>query len=282
MIKNLLLAIALTLSLGAKAQIPNMSFETWTNVVPFGSQPVGWFGITVNQQTTGAQQGTSYVRIITTSTNSTSYDGIFYATSNITPTMVTSGVPYTQRPVSLNGFYKTSGLAVGDTVQVFTMLLETGNLVAFGATLYETNNVPSWTSFSIPYNYFSVLNPDTVHIIASSNEQGFGGGPNAIGSTLDLDNLSFMLATKIDAMSIGTAFIVYPNPASDELNVISKDETATMITVIDVTGRMIDEIDIENEKTRIDLDKYASGIYSYSILNKDRSILLQSKFTVSK
>mgnify|MGYP000318304973 CR=1 FL=1 len=281
MIKNLLLTIALVLSIAVQAQIPNMSFETWTTT-PFGLQPVGWLGITVNQQTTGAQQGTSYVRIITTSTSSPAYDGVFYATSNITPTMATSGVPYTQRPVSLNGFYKTSGLGVGDTVQVYSLLLETGNLVAIGTTFYETNNVPVWTSFSVPYSYFSVLNPDTVHIIASSNEQCFGGGPNAIGSTLDLDNLSFMLTTRVDVMSVGTAFMVYPNPASSELNVVSKDETATTISIIDVTGRTIDEISIENEKTRIDLEKYASGIYSYSILNSDRSILLKSKFTVSK
>lgn len=281
MIKNLLLAITLTLSIGLKAQIPNMSFETWT--VNFGAQPVGWFGMTVNQQTTGAQQGTSYVRIVTTSTTSpSSYDGVLYATAVVTGSTIVSGVPYTQRPTSLNGFYKTSGLGVGDTVSVFSMLLETGNAVAFGTTFYETNNISTWTSFSVPYSYFSVLNPDTLHIIASSNEQMFGGGPNAIGSTLDLDNLSLMLTTQVDVMSVGTAFMVYPNPASSELNVISKDETATMIAVIDVTGKVIDEINIENEKTRIDLDKYASGIYSYSILNKDRSILLKSKFSVSK
>ncbi len=281
--KNLLFTIALIISLSTNAQpgLSNMSFETWS-VTPFGNQPTGWFGFAVSQQNTGAQQGSRYVRIATTSTTSSTYDGAFFLTAVVTPTAVYSGAPYNQKPTALNGFYKTSGLAVGDTVVITSFLQLTGNLIAMGTPFFQTTNVSGWTSFSVPYSYFSTNNPDTIHIMGISNYQAYGGGPNAIGSTLDLDNLSLQLATDIDVMSVGTSFMVYPSPATTEINFLSKDKTASVIVITDVTGRVIDEIGIENEKTRVDLEKYSSGIYSYSIMNTDKSILLQSKFMVNK
>jgi len=281
--KNLLFAITFIIGLSVNAQpgLSNMSFETWS-VTPFGNQPTGWFGFAVSQQNTGAQQGSRYVRIATTSTATTTYDGVFFLTAVVTPTAVYSGAPYNQKPIALNGFYKTSGLAVGDTVVITSYLQLTGSLVAMGMPFYQTTNVSGWTSFSVPYSYFSTNNPDTINIMGISNYQAYGGGPNTIGSTLDLDNLSLQLSTDIDVMSVGTSFMVYPSPASTEINFISKDKTASLILITDVSGRVIDEIEIKNENTRVDLEKYSSGIYSYSIMNNDRSILLQSKFPVNK
>ena len=107
-------------------------------------------------------------------------------------------------------------------------------------------------------------------------------GPNTIGSTLDLDNLSFQLVAGIDEHSIGTSFLVYPNPASNEFNIFSKDMSPTSVIITDAFGKTIDEILLNNEKTRIDLQKYSAGIYTYSILDDEKTKKLSSKFVVVK
>ncbi len=281
MIKNLLLCIALFLVFSSKAQtgLSNLSFENWgTSII--GPQPNGWFGITVSQQTVGAQQGTSYVRVVTTQTG-TSSDGLLFLGQLSSSFNLILGEPYTLRPNSLNGFYKTSGLAVGDSITIEGILKNGPTLIGAGI-MYDTNNVAGWTSFSIPLSYFSASNPDTILINAASNMETFGGGPNAIGSILDLDNLSLAFPTGVDQKSIGTSFLVFPNPASSELNIISKDKNAASVIILDVNGRVVDEIFLENEKTRIDLEKYSSGVYSYSIESKSKAKLLSNKFIITK
>ena len=99
---------------------------------------------------------------------------------------------------------------------------------------------------------------------------------------LDLDNLSLAFPTGVDQKSIGTSFLVFPNPATSELNIISKDKNAASVIILDVNGRVVDEIFLENEKTRIDLEKYSSGVYSYSIESKSKAKLLSNKFIITK
>lgn len=282
MIKYLLLVLSVVFSMNANAQgLANLSFENWT-VGPFGNAPDGFFGAVLTQQTTGAQSGTSYVRITTSDTSASNHDG-FMVLAQLTASFTFQiGEPYTNKPISMNGFYKTSGLMTGDTITVQSILFNMGNLVGF-TQFQDTGNVSGWTSFSAPFFYFSALNPDTLYISASSNAQTIGGGPNAIGSTLDLDNLSFALPLgAVEKKSVGTSFLVYPNPASGIINIKSKDINAKSIVISNVMGELISETTIETENTVIDLQNFASGIYSYSILGKDGATLLQSKFVVAK
>lgn len=282
MIKHLLLVFSLVFSMDTNAQgLANLSFENWS-FGPFGNAPDGYFGADLTQQTTGAQSGTSYVRITTTDTSASNNDGFMILAQLTASFTFQIGEPYTNKPISMNGFYKTSGLLSGDTVTVQSVLFNMGTFVGF-AQFQDTANVSGWTSFSAPFVYFSALNPDTLFISASSNAQSIGGGPNAIGSTLDLDNLSFALPLgAVEKTSVGTSFLVYPNPASGIINIKSKDVNAKSVVISNVMGELISETAIEAENTVIDLQNFASGIYSYSILGKDGATLLQSKLVVTK
>ncbi len=273
----LFITVALLFSVIIKAQsgLTNLSFENWTSGF-FGVRPVGWMGMTLSKQTNSVQQGTYYVRITTTSTVSpTNCDGILmlgYAIgSNFYP-----GAPVSQKPITINGYYKTSGLGVGDTVGVYGVLESAGSFVSY-TEFKETTNISNWTSFSTSFTNYTQT-PDTIEIYAYSNAQAFGGGPNKISSVLDLDNLSLDYDSGIDELSIGTAFLVFPNPATNELTIISKDENATSVLISDLNGRVIKEIEITNEKTKIDLETISSGVYTYSIMNKQKTKLLSNKF----
>src|SRR4051812_1599679 len=114
MIKKLLFVLVFIVSINSKAQtgVTNLSFENWSNTI-FGYEPNGWFGITISQQTVGAQQGTSYARIMTTSTVSSGFDGVM-SLATISSSNIVNGAAYNQKPVSISGFYKTSGLGVND------------------------------------------------------------------------------------------------------------------------------------------------------------------------
>jgi hypothetical protein len=275
----LLIAIAFIFTLSTKAQggMTNLSFETWGTTI-FSLQPTGWLAMTGSQQTVGAQAGTKYVRITTTNTT-TNQDGMLFL-GRLVGSSFHSGDAIAQNPSSIKGFYKTSGLGTGDTVGIEALLFSQTNYISL-AKATTTANVSAWTSFSASFStYFQ--NADTIIIFAFSNAQMVGGGPNKIGSTLDLDNLSFTYLTGIDELSIGTAFLVYPNPANSELNIISKDENATRVVISDLSGRRVKELEITDEETKIDLQDVSAGIYVYSILNKDGAKLLSNKFAVTK
>ena len=274
-----ILFLALFTQVNAQGGITNLSFENWGPGI-VGLQPNGWFGMAVSRISSGAQQGTHYVRIATTSTASSNNNDGMLMLGYAVGTSFYSGAPITQKPISINGFYKASGLGVGDSVGVYSVLEGQGSYISFTEFIANSNKT-SCTSFSSSIiNYTQT--PDTIEIYAYSNAQVFGGGPNKIGSTLDLDNLSFVYATGIDELSVGTAFMVFPNPATSELTIISKDENATKVVISDLYGKVIKEIDMTDEKTQVDLESISSGVYVYSIMSKEKTKLLSNKFVIAK
>jgi hypothetical protein len=257
----------------AQSGLNNLSFESWTTT-PLGPTPTGWIGANASQQTTGPQQGSNYLRI----NNTSSYPGMVMLGSTTTYTgNFNGGIPYTQTPASLSGFYKTSGMASGDTISMMAYTSKTGTIIALG-TFTQAANISAWTSFSMSFISFNPGPIDSLFIMLSSDNMF--GNSNSLTATLDVDNLSLATVTGLDKNSISTAFLVYPNPASNELTIVSKEEKAVTILIMDINGRRVDELPLETEKTKLDLQKYAGGIYLYSILDKEKRSLLSNRFVV--
>jgi hypothetical protein len=276
--KQNMLAILLFASLSQSAQtIPNLSFETWTNTV-FGATPTGWTAFNASQQTSGAQNGSKYIRL---NNNVNGQEGLLMlgATNSFTGN-IKGGVPFSQTPAAINGFYKTSGMAAGDTLTMTGMATKSGSFVAF-ANMYITANASGWTSFSMPFMAIIPGPADTLYFYASSDELS-NGSNTVINAVLDLDNFSVSTITGIDKNSVGTSFLVYPNPAAGQLNILSKDQQATSIVITGLDGKVLDETKLDMGTTTIDLQKYENGIYFYSILDNEKEILLTSKFILAK
>jgi len=189
------------------------------------------------------------------------------------------GAPLTQKPLAVTGFFRTSGLVSADVVGLTAYTSKSGSINAI-ASFSQSSNVATWTSFSATFMTIGPGSVDSIFLVASTSNLFGGVGNNSISAVLDLDNLSLGITTAIDKNALGTAFLVYPNPASDELNIISKDTRAASVIITDLSGRILDEISLETEHTRIDLHTYARGIYFYSICNANRSSLLSNKFVV--
>lgn len=65
---------------------------------------------------------------------------------------------------------------------------------------------------------------------------------------------------------------LYPNPSSDKLDIISSKEI-TKIVVCDITGRIIDSYNCDNQKNYIiSVKNFNSGVYLFSVYTKDKGI----------
>jgi hypothetical protein len=276
--KQSMLVLLLLASLNQFAQsIPNPSFETWTTT-PFGATPVGWNAFGASKQTSGAQNGSNYIRL---SNSGNGQEGLLMlGTVNSFTGTFKGGIPFSQAPISIDGFYKTSGMVAGDTLIMSALTSKSGSFVAF-AEMYITANTTGWTSFSIPFFTIAPGPIDTLYFYTGSDEPS-NGSSVTINAVLDLDNFSVSLLTGIDKSSVGTSFLVYPNPTSGQLNILSKDERATSVGITGPDGKLLSEAKLEMETTILDLQKYENGIYFYSILDDNRKVLLSNKFVLAK
>ena len=84
--------------------------------------------------------------------------------------------------------------------------------------------------------------------------------------------------TAINDINEEDAFILYPNPASDYIEIIGIGSNAdnVSISIIDLTGKLLKTISCRNSKTTIDISELSGGIYFIKIEGKN--ILLTKKF----
>jgi hypothetical protein len=76
---------------------------------------------------------------------------------------------------------------------------------------------------------------------------------------------------------------VYPNPAADKLFITAeKINTKDNYTIelYSMMGSKLNEVNVENTTTEIDLNAYASGIY-FVVLKQNNSTIANQKFIIS-
>jgi hypothetical protein len=224
---KLLLALAIVSGsiLSGFAQIPNASFENWTNS---GSAevPVGWFVASSQayssdhagvRSSANAYAGAWAVAI----ENMKSENGnVFRAglKSGSDGTKDAGGFAYSLRPASFNGYLRYQPSLAGDacflTIQFtrYNPVTQARELIGEGS--FSTSEYMwDYEPFSIPVYYRSYLSPDTATITSYA---GRAERPQE-GSRLELDQFSFdETATGvviIDGDELGLK--VSPNPSSN-------------------------------------------------------------------
>ncbi|MEI8231472.1 MAG: T9SS type A sorting domain-containing protein [Actinomycetes bacterium] len=75
---------------------------------------------------------------------------------------------------------------------------------------------------------------------------------------------------------------VYPNPAQNEINLLTDASKTKSIQVFDIAGRLINTYAVSNNLMTINTADYANGLYTFSIVAKDNSIVNRGKFTINK
>lgn len=149
----------------------------------------------------------------------------------------------------------------------------------WGITDYDNYSGSSWTNYSIPVGTFYTGLADRL-VFVNDNDTGSGNNSyfrNIVihEGTCPNSNSSLFTTTgeePLDSDDIGTtALIVYPVPASTELNISTQLDGESAFTVISITGQKVMQGVIERTQSKLDISRLEPGTYLLRITDGDNN-----------
>lgn len=274
---------------------PNPSFDTWTTTgFPTYAVATGWDSPNSQTNVTGTfvcikatvaadiHTGSAAVKLTSKSVLGQIAPGV--VTTGTLPTAngnpITGGVPYTLRPDSIVGYYK-SAPAGGESGFVEFSLFGAGgsnDTIAVGRFIMPTTAVSTYTRFSKKIIYRSanaVVN--SVWVLSSS-----GTNPVA-GSTIFIDDLSLKMPSTVGVTEqILSDFTVGPNPAVDHLIIRNTVNAKNIFCLHDLTGRLVIEEKIAATSNIVNINSFPAGLYIYSIKDENNTAIKTGKLIIKK
>jgi hypothetical protein len=186
----------------AQNVIPNGGFENWTNhsyeipqsyIQCSNLEAIQKCGCPPNEvKSTSAYHGSFALQLTTQIANGDTNVGYCVAANaQGNPNQWSGGLPYTQQPTGIRGYYKCS-VPAGDSALMLLQFKKSGTSLGFIAhSFYGTHN--SYTLFSVAFPPLG-QNPDTVQIGFTSSD--FKDNIAMAGSTLTVDSVSFTGASQ--------------------------------------------------------------------------------------
>lgn len=264
-----IMILLLLVSGEAVSQIPNAGFETWA-----GGNPAGW-GVSNDPpgnffnvfQSTNAHGGSSAVRGIV----------VLVETYPIQPVLQSGlegvGFAHNQRSTNFTGYYQFYPLG-GDKFSINVVLFnggENGSAVAFAAAALPAS-VPTYTAFSVPFNYVSQSTPDWCVVQIMIIGPTVGNDQHA-GSYFILDDIALTGTVGVAEQQIRLPAETkltanYPNPFNPSTTIGYQLAASGFVTltVHDVLGRevanLVNGMKEAGSHTEVwDARKQASGVY---------------------
>ncbi len=234
-----------------------------------------------------------------------------------TPSEKLATFPFTLNSSVANNYRTYAKFFFGQTITYLGNPIQVDSIKEH-STVNKTILVDAFGSLTTPLGTFNVIRSketkithDTIDgFIVLSTMPYFGMWQNAAYTTLDtavtytwwangvgfplvkanvdllgnVKSVSWLLQTPslgINEYSSG-AENVYPNPAQNEINFVADAAKQKSIQVFDITGRLVDTFLITENVTTLNTSAYANGLYTYSILGKDNSIISRGKFSIAK
>ncbi|MBX9850295.1 MAG: T9SS type A sorting domain-containing protein [Cytophagaceae bacterium] len=304
--KKLLLSYLLfTMTFCLNAQIPNPGFETWA-VGMGGDNPADWVSSNAAYAIFDAFTGTSHPPSVIKETPA--YAGSYAVkvkntvgtfmgvTADTLPGFVlamsgtdSEGFPYTSRPAALTGYYKFVQGGTGAFPNIDTAVILIGlskwnttndsrdSIAGAYFTIYQ--NASSYTALNIPLFYLNGLTPDSARIFIFSS---FTSGKSFPNTALAIDALAFTGTTGINHPISFSGIQTYPNPAKDYIDINNIPLEISIIEIRDFTGRKIKTTAVNSALMKISTLEFTSGIYHYSLLDREGNILFTEKFVVNQ
>lgn len=147
------------------------------------------------------------------------------------------GVPYSQKPSRLKGWYKYNP-AIGDSALI-SIWFKHDTIDIGGGTIKIANAASMWTEFTVDINYSGNLMPDTMNILLSTSTQR---NNVPVGSALDIDHIWLEGGTLgyKRTFKVHTGFKLYPNPAENQVNIVPEMNTRVdYVNVYSSTGSLV-------------------------------------------
>ena len=260
-------------------EILNYDFEEWTNegvVYPRGWASIDliafneWGGFLRNKSVrsgTNAYRGNNNLVIQNFDSRSAPDRGFCYAGTN-SRHGYRPAFPLDNRYTYLQGYYRyTNG--GGDSAEISLNVFRESNYFGDGRLrIGETNE--EWAFFSIPVRYYANSgSPDSAALRLIS---AIDGGSNSLGTTLEIDELSFVMELKntLSTLELDSKNgSVYPNPARTN---ITLDATGVSYQIYSSQGVLTKAGKLMEQKTKISIQDLTPGIYNINITQKNGQI----------
>jgi hypothetical protein len=311
--KKILLVFGAILTLNLAAQTPDPNFDQPWVTSPVGypaKEAVGWISTnllthglasssnptSVTQSTVINCSGPASMRIETEKFTTGALGGYVPDTCGFAFTGIVAlfpqvrlvdGFAYNQRPTTISYCYKTTVMP-GDTSGISVVLWKwtgsTRNYIGGAKNLYLADQT-TMTNGVLNVVYSSTVTPDSMCIYAGSSYKFSGTvirNRAKKGSILWIDNIVYPASTvgvKEQANEIEVN--AYPNPANSTFVVATESAEAKGLEIIDLTGKVIERAAFTDGKVKVDVSKYYTGIYLYSVIDKNNQRIKTNKFTVT-
>jgi hypothetical protein len=252
------------------AQIPNGSFENWTNnkVQDWETRSQGVSPYLWETRVTPAVDGNCAIK-------SEKIDYLINTQAGQTWTSIPGFIRMDDhlinaRPVCISGNYKL--LAEGsDSLLIYTTFKNNG--VVIGTSMFTSRNTSTvqFQSFCSTINYSSSSVPTSYSIMATLNQIT----STLTGSYFILDNIYFSSPTALASEAESLSFIVSPNPAFSELNVfldgLSGDTYAVKLQ--NSYGQIVRTAETSIFPLKLDLAELPAGSYYITVSKHDRLLI---------
>lgn len=303
---NLRLLSTVTLlgaSVVAFGQMPNGNMEAWSVYTSLASGvtcdvPDQWdvpdkiaadLGITdrnCTKETVNVHGGSAAARLETKSLNvlgtpldvpgtiTTGIIGFDFIT--FTPS-VEGGASVSSNYDAVTGYYQYAPSG-SDTMNVIVYMMSGTDTIGVGQYRDE-NTSGSYQMFNCPITYTGVGTADKMQITITSS----GGFTSLVaGSVLFVDDLAVTGGADVDDWNgFGFSRNIYPNPAQDYININNPAQNSVMIEVFSMTGQRVDVQTLAPEMNTLNLESYASGIYTFRLVDNGVEVY-SNKFVVKK
>jgi hypothetical protein len=290
------LAVATSVAFG-QGIVPNGSMERWSTVGGY-ENPDKWntsngsLGTTVvNVTKSTVFQDSAFAARLEAKTVlaggffSTPVPGVI-TTGSISGVTITGGQPYSQKPLKLTGYYQYTPTGT-DTASMEVLLTrwnttsKARETVASG--IYFSNaTLTTYTPFTVNlvYNKSITAAPDTQLIIISTSKNR----QKAVsGSFMFVDHMAWSgIVTGTYEINNVSFNRIYPNPANNEVTITNNSGVSNLMAVYDISGRKLDEVVLENSNTTLNTSAYSKGLYYFTVLGNDNTILERGKFVIMK
>lgn len=254
------------------APFPNGDFELW---VPTGNnEPDSWS--TVNfvcdasnlsvTESADAYAGSSALQLKTIVIPFGDTIGIM--TNGYFAAEPEGGMPITQNPVSITGYYKyfpqgpDTAIAAAYTY-AYNPATQTRTVLDSTLTLLPPTS--TYQSFTLPFLYNGWNLPDTINITFGSSNFYFGSNFIGVGSVLLIDELSIQYSPVGEPQPLfGASASPFPVPASSWLTIpLDKVLNGATIEIIDARGKSIFQSKITGTRLQLDVHNWSDGVYFY-------------------
>jgi hypothetical protein len=158
---------------------------------------------------------------------------------------------------------------------------------SFILTTSVTNNSPTLTSDAPGHTYQWVDCNNGYAPISGETNQSFTATANGSYAVIltqngcsDTSACEMVTNTGINEI-IQNNLKVYPNPATESLNITSAHDFSAII-ITDVNGRVIYTSEVNNKQATIDIRTMSNGVYLLQIMDSSRQMLTQQRIIISK